>query len=248
MQVHCDSQSKSSNNSRIESDEYKSLEKSDFTEAINSAPHEDYPIDNSIGQEQYFQDYDGEPPKHFRPVVPYDRYPENEVPPYMRRPQPEYILPSEPMESLAPKPMATPIMENQIKQQPVYANLYWRKIVYPHPSFSGQNDILMSGRELQTEESNLVNRRYIALNPQHIPQHIPHQNPYRYYRKRRRYPLRKTMNGRPQMSGYYNPIHTQSSRIRPNSVHYYKTPPYTQRRIKVRPIPQNMKNNYFYNN
>ncbi|CAG2163901.1 unnamed protein product [Oppiella nova] len=120
-------------------------------------------------------DYEFQEPKTvYRESYPYTySEPSTQMRAYMKRyPQP-YYLPSDQIESYSPKPMASSIMENQIKQHPVYANLYWRKIIYPYPSYStqpsNQNFIISDNfgnnlEGLQSDES-IVNRRFVPQNP-----------------------------------------------------------------------------------
>ena len=208
---------------------------------MNSLP-EDYP--NVADAESEAIDYETYPRNNYRPNIGYDyhRYGENPFrPPYAKKVQP-YFMASDQMESMAMKPMARPFMPNHIRQHPVYANLYWRKIVYPstYPTYPTQNDNALIANtlgELQTQESNHMHKRH----------------PNRRYKKRRRIPSARPLSPimsaphlaphlAPQLAPLY-PVPFQSIPMQPN-MYYYKSPGYYPKRR--RPVKPNYSPNYFY--
>lgn len=137
---------------------------------------------------------------------------------------------------MAVKPMVRPFVPSHVRQHPVYANLYWRKIVYPstYPSYSAQNSdenaiIANNFGELQTQESNYSNRR----------------SPYRRPKKRKRRPSARPVN--PEMADQHlAPLYPIPYPSMQPKMYYYKSPGYYQR--KRRPVQHHYRPNYYYAN
>jgi hypothetical protein len=232
--------------------EYIDIEENDIqTDSYHQHNQEDAQSYNNL-QENIEYEYE-EPRNNLKPIPitydypnnykfkPYNKYTSTLRNPYIRtRYQPYSYMPSHKVYSYSQKRPPPLMWNNHPRQQPVYANLYWRKIIYPHPPYSGQNvneNIMIGPNSLanpNTAESNLINRRYMSANP-----------PKRYYRYRNYYrPAVRTGNRRNFKAGFY-PIQgytvrrptTHPLKLKPNATHF-SNPSHYKRKQKVRPMNQ----------
>jgi len=250
--IYCSDDLENAINSSTENSLSAEYSDSNSEEILNN-PHdnqEDIPLySNSHGN----VDYDvNEPrinlkspavPYHYRNHIKYRQHHKYSRNPHIGTKYHSYVhTPSHNVYTHSPKRSPTSMLEDPYRQQqqPVYANLYWRKIVYPYPQYSEQNNenlmfLSNSPANPMTEESRVVSRRYMS--------------PYKkYYRHRNRYSA-KPGNRRYQMKAFYPvPAYTvwrrnYLSRLKPNSVHFTSPARYKRKR-RVRPIhPVHNQNN-----
>jgi hypothetical protein len=252
FEIHCTQDFESALNSSTEnrqSMEYIDTEENDIqTDSYHQHNQEDAQLYNSL-QENVDYVYE-EPRNNLKPIpitygypnnykLKHNKYTSTLRNPYIRtRYQPYSYMPSNNVYSYPQKrPPALMWDNHHVRQQPVYANLYWRKIVYPYPSYSGQNANENIGPNSfanpNTAETKLINRRYMSANPK------------RYYRYRNYYrPAVRTANRKNLMTGFY-PIPrytvrrptTYSSQLKPNTTHF-SSPSHYKRKRKVKPMNQ----------
>jgi hypothetical protein len=255
FEIHCTQDFESALNSSTEnrqSMEYIDTEENDIqTDSYQQHNQEDTQIYDSP-QENIDYEYE-EPRNNLKPIpITYD-YPNNYKfknynkytstlrNPYIRtRYQPYSYMPSHNVYSYSQKRPPPLMWDSHFRKQPVYANLYWRKIVYPYPPYSGQNaneNVIIGPNSLanpNTAETNLINRRYMSPKPSK-----------RYYRYRNYYrPVVRKVNRKNLMTGFY-PIPrytvrrpaTQSSQLKPNTTQF-SSPSHYKKKQKVRPMNQ----------